>query len=287
MKNHIQETGKVRLIGKQNLERTQTGEERIIDLSGLASNGLILFGRQCKGSHFESLDLSEGRVPLRIHEFVSMTHGHVSRVHAGIYASDTKKRAYVLMDFGSMNGTYVNREKIGSEIPETMGDPLERRKMFELNKGTKGLQDGDEIHFTGPEYGFMLKFEDTRSLEERLGLRKTKNGYDMGQRYDLSFLFAWEERYQEGLERHHLGFSQELLEYMRREPLIEERDPYMVLGIKPDAKKEEIKRAYHKKMAAYHPDKFSELISQYPRWEEFLNAMTSKITAAKNMIRRR
>jgi len=44
---------------------------------------------------------------------------------------------------------------------------------------------------------------------------------------------------------------------------VREEDPYKILGVKPDASREEIKSAYKKLAAQYHPDKVQHLGKEF------------------------
>ncbi len=50
------------------------------------------------------------------------------------------------------------------------------------------------------------------------------------------------------------------LRRLRRHPSQRKRtDPYTILGISPEASETEIKQAYHRELAKYHPDKAAHL----------------------------
>lgn len=61
------------------------------------------------------------------------------------------------------------------------------------------------------------------------------------------------------------------------------KNPYEVLGLKPDASQSEIKKAYRKQLSMYHPDKFSHLGTSF---EETARLKTQEIIEAYQTLKR-
>ena len=91
----------------------------------------------------------------------------------------------------------------------------------------------------------------------------------------------------------HLGLKDEVFDVVAQELLGADdasaddavlSDAYSTLGVSPDASDAEVRRAYMKKIAAFHPDKIQSKDLD-PEWLELANEKSAKINAAYEAIK--
>ena len=68
---------------------------------------------------------------------------------------------------------------------------------------------------------------------------------------------------------------------LRLEGFSEQKTPHQILGVKPDATKKQIQKAYRELMKRYHPDRFSHLS---PKDQERMKDIAAKINEAKDAL---
>lgn len=101
----------------------ETGEELTVDLGQVGSGGMLIVTRGPNtGSEFalEHVITTAGRHP---NSDIFLDDVTVSRRHAEIERTTTG--AVVVRDVGSLNGTYLNQQRIEGDTPMAHGDELQ------------------------------------------------------------------------------------------------------------------------------------------------------------------
>jgi len=307
--------GLVKLVGRNDLSNDSRGSKVDLAIGDMGVNEVVIIGRDMDGSHIEDLEEEGfGNTTTKLFGFIGIpqfndTNNYCAISRVGVVVHCLPERGelvYYIQDLGTLPGTFVNDKKLGFR-DEMIRDSRHDIRVSDLarrraNQGFARIDGGEIITIGKYSYGdsLQLNFYDRRTPLQRAGFsEKYSDRLDLGLSVDLGYLvneLTVEEAFV--LERMAKGTAGDdtkqfmlkyitdmadrkvYLDYLKKEPLLRERDAWTILAVAPTIDKRPIKAAYHARIMQYHPDKFTDFIKKYERWQEFVNGMASKINHA-------
>lgn len=308
--------GLVKLVGRNDLEVDSRGSKVDLAIGNMSINEVVIIGRDMCGCHIDELeDEGFGNTTTKLFSFIGVpqftgrhSYGAISRVGVAVHCLPEKgELVYFIQDLGTLTGTFVNDKKLGFR-DEYVKEAFNHNVNFadlgvrRANKGFCRLDGGERITIGRYAYdnSLQLDFYDRRTPLQRAGFSEQySDKLDLGLTVDLGYLvneltveeaFVFEKMAKgkagDDTKQFMLKYINEMadrkvyLDYLKKEPLLRERDAWAILGTSPTTDKKPIKAAYYARIQQYHPDKFADFIKKYERWQEFVNGMASKINHA-------
>ena len=315
-RNDVDEVaGLVKLVGRNDLSNDSRGSRVDLAIGNMGVNDVVIIGRDMNGSHIEDLeDEGFGNTTTKLFGFIGIpqkseknNYCAISRVGVVVHCLPEKgELVYYIQDLGTLPGTFVNDKKLGFR-DEFIRDAdhaihvtdLARRR---ANQGFSRIEGGETITLGKYTYGdsLQLNFYDRRTPLQRAGFsEKYSDRLDLGLAVDLGYLVneltvedahaaevVSKGKASDYTKQFMLKYILDLperkmyLNYLKKEPLLRERDAWAILGVGPTTDAKSIKASYYMRIQQYHPDKFMAFMDRYDRWKDFVNAMSSKINHA-------